>query len=473
MIVENNTFKHMRSNAIQCAWNTASDIESKRSPPTFTFVKNFLVDVETDVLAFSSVNELDVTIDNNFFMQTCLCEIHSKLNEIMNVTDQMLETFYDTSMCHLDSFFARCFSLPVGYINMHNFSDLVCGANKIKCEEVIQSDAAIPPHIPGLTSDILHERRGLDRERRVIFSIFVFVICGMTVMMLFSGFMWLRRNGYCTKARLLLLPSTNSLLNIVTRLITRSRGTTGSAHSISRTSIHEYAELHGQKGIEISEDEVELEDKATQTLPEELTQELLQSLRDKLDDPENYSEARDMIEHLYDLIKVEESCNQNYQTSVNLDIEDERVGGNVYDVIQPTAKVKTNKVPRGKKSLVSVGTRAPSPDKLLPITLSNGEPKKRPAIICEYIEPKDKQPHLYAELPEVPPLEPTRPLSFIRMFGENVFFPSSVLCDYNEPTDATVHVYSELPNGMANRPLPSKPDQGQDDPGEGPSSSPR
>lgn len=46
------------------------------------------------------------------------------------------------------------------------------------------------------------------------------------------------------------------------------------------------------------------EDKWTQTLPEELTQELIESLRERLEDPENFSDAVNMIEQLYSLIKV-------------------------------------------------------------------------------------------------------------------------------------------------------------------------
>uniref|UniRef100_A0A1B6C0W2 LRRCT domain-containing protein n=1 Tax=Clastoptera arizonana TaxID=38151 RepID=A0A1B6C0W2_9HEMI len=462
MLVDNNTFKHMGSNAIQCIWRQILDITPQQSPPSFTFINNFLADADSNVISFLSDNEIDMKVNSNYFMQSCLCEMKSKLHDILNVSDPMLEIFFRTSMCHLDPFFSKCFSLPVDYINMYNFTDLVCSSNsnKINCDEVVLRDAEIPPHIPSITYDILNERGSVDRERHVLISIFVFVMCGIMVMMTLSGIMWLKQNGYCTKTRILILPSI-SILNIISRIMTRSDTNTDSTNSISRTTVHEYAELHGQKGIEISEEIVELEDKATQTLPEELTQELLQSLRDELDNPENYSEARDMIEHLYDLIKVEESCNLNLE-----EVDNDREGGNVYDIIRPVVKQKTYKLPGERKSLVSIGTRVPSLDKLSPVNMKLSQIKRKPTMVNEYIEPQDKELHLYAELPE----RPQELFNVIEMFGENYTFPS-IICDSNESADRIAHTPLELSNGMANRPLPSAP-KGKNNPGEGPSNSP-
>ncbi|XP_049961879.1 uncharacterized protein LOC126481959 [Schistocerca serialis cubense] len=182
---------------------------------------------------------------------------------------------------------------------------------------------------------------------------------------------------------------------------------------------HEYAELQpqaagtgpGPPGAGADDDALlPAEDKWTQTLPEELTQELLQTLRDKLDDPDNYSEARDMIEHLYDLIKVEESGAEERETG---------------EVIRRSARGATR----------STGTRAPSP------------PVGAAVRVCgEYLEPRDRSPdqHLYAELPPAAGAP-----------------AAAALCEYAEPRDshrhAAHHVYCELPANMADRPLPSTP----------------
>ncbi|KAG8222417.1 hypothetical protein J437_LFUL004876 [Ladona fulva] len=192
-------------------------------------------------------------------------------------------------------------------------------------------------------------------------------------------------------------------------------------------------------------EEIEREDKATQTMPEELTHELLMALREKLDDPENYSEARDMIEHLYDIIKVEEereleekrkeALRKAQAVATDDEDEDDDDEENLYDVIQPwpqsgsDVKVSRRRRRRENATYNSVGTRAPSPDKLEPVLttsasmaslasiasivsplgspmpqrgVSRSERKRRPAPkapVCEYVEPKDRTQHLYTELP--------------------------------------------------------------------------
>lgn len=401
-----------------------------------TFKDNSLGDLGKRVLDFSRGKQTDPHVKNNGFDFQCQCEENTKswLKEKLNGSDKVIELFYSTSLCQTNFDLARCFDIPNGSFMMHNFTETACDADgQYNCPEVVQSDSDIPPYsgmTPGNPFDI-----SLERERKVLWTIFIFVVSGIVVMLFFSGFMYLRRNGYCTKARLLLLPSAESLLNIISRIFIRS---SSSSAPPTRASPHEYAELQqAQKQLaESTEDDISIEDKATQTLPEELTQELLQSLRDKLDDPENYSEARDMIEHLYDLIKVEESCNQNSDfISIQLEeLEDVREGENIYDIIQPKVKTKTRS--KEKKSLISVGTRAPSPDKLLPLSLT----KRKAAVVCDYQEPKDRQMHVYQELPANQP-------------------SASVLCEYMEPSDTKPHVYQELPSvqSLANRPLPSKP----------------
>lgn len=469
MIIENNTFKVLDDGAFCSPYHISDENYS------FRFTGNLILDIGKEALGFAPSTELDTKIESNVFTNTCFCDISLWLRARITGSDNIIERYFNTSMCQVNSVLAHCFGLSEGFVNIRNFTELICGAEeKILCEAIAQNDASAPAHIPGITSDIFYDN-GLEREKKVLGSIFIFVICSITIMMALSGLMWFRRNGYCTKARLLLLPSTESFLNIINRIFSRSHTAAGSAHSITRVSVHEYAELQAQKLSE-TEDGIISEDKATQTLPEELTQELLQTLREKLDDPENYSEARDMIEHLYDLIKVEESCNQNYTDSTLIqldDVEDEREGGNVYDVIKVPVKPKIFCVPKEKKSFVSVGTRVPSPDKLLPIPLGFIDSRKQqPAVVCDYTEPKDRKLHLYSELGGgTPPPTPARPLSFLRSISETILPSPSILCDYIEPTDTTVHVYSELPNGMANRPLPNKPDQNKDDPGEGPSNS--
>ncbi|XP_046683752.1 uncharacterized protein LOC124369729 [Homalodisca vitripennis] len=435
LTVENNRFNALDD----YAFILPERVSESGQTINMTFRGNsFSRDVGREALDFTRSNQMGTIVHNNSFDHQCHCEEPTKnwLREKINGSERVIDLFYENSLCQITLDLSRCFSLPRGIFMMENFSALACDSEgQYSCPEVVQSDAAIPS-FPGTTSDIVYDT-STDRERKVLVSILIFVVSGIVLMLFLSGLMWLRRNGYCTKARLMLLPSADSVFDIISRAVVGSTAPSG----VNAVPAHEYAELQQAQKLaeESAEEEIPLEDKATQTLPEELTQELLQTLREKLDDPENYSEARDMIEHLYDLIKVEESCNQN-SDSISLqleELEDLPEGENLYDVIGPKPRPKT-RVPREKRSLVSVGTRAPSPDKLLPLSLS----RLRPAVLCDYMEPRDRQHHVYQEI--TPPA-------------------SSVLCDYTEPPDSKPHVYHEL--SMANRPLPSKPD-----PGEGPSS---
>lgn len=440
--INNNTFKELEPDAF------SSQGHMKTKPPVINFTRNNLMKIPSNAFDFEVNDELNPSIDSNFFHFKCYCDMSKSVMRMVKPSHLSI-SLYQTGLCAVDHRMSKCYDLPEGFWSMSNYTDEVCSADEfILCEE-IQRDAAIPP-LPGITSavDIEYED-DIEQDRRILGSIFIVVLLGMLIMMVLSTFMWIGRNGYCTKARILMFPSTNSFVSYLTRLFSGGGMTpTGSAHSISRLSIHEYAELQRNIGeakkARAEEEEIPLEDKATQTLPEELTQELLQSLQEKLNDPENYSEARNMIEHLYDLIKVEESCNKNYKDSHSINIEDlDKDQENLYDVIVPKRKMST---PRNRKNMVSQGTRAPSPDKLLPYPIY-GETKRLQPAVSDYMEPKDRQVHTYTELPNnrVPP-------------GQ-----ASVVCDYGEPNDTRVHLYTELPANvkMANRPLPSKPVDGE------------
>lgn len=381
----------------------------------------------------------------------------------------------------------------------------------------------------------ISESEQLAREKRIIVIVCVVAVFIVVVVILASGILYMRRRGVCPKL------ISGSLINL-SNWIASSNGMTAatSARSISRLSVHEYAGLQTEtrilemdtqtEGTEDDDEEGDVypytENKATQTLPEELTEEYLRDLQERLNDPDNHSQARDMIEHLYDLIKVEESCNNNNDRQPAGDREE-----NAYDVIQPRIR-RPRGVPRPS---VSMGTKAPSLDKLVPSGMRTRPP------ITEYAQPRDQrtadQNHLYAELPgdeTVPstsrlsqpileslirapqPLPPdvvndhlvgndrpprslgygaddykppqspkldsncrnqAKPMNFLKALGESILGapsktnnkrPSSLLCEYAEPSDATAHLYSELSepqqtsastSKMANRPLPTKPDQ--------------
>lgn len=236
-------------------------------------------------------------------------------------------------------------------------------------------------------------------ERGVITTVVLLVLCGFGAVCAVSAITWLNARGYFIKLRSLLTPN--------------SRGGGGgagtacrtiSAHSLSRMSVHEYAELQrlklggGSCGSDVGAVRVIVyQDKGTQTVPEELTHEMLQNLRDKLDDPNDYAEARGIIEHLYDLIRVEETC-----------CGDSGVGGWYSPVGERlddmTSTVMTKAVTAGDglpRDVKSVGTGAPSLDRLrtprIKMVGAAGQharrpqppPSPSPSVNSDYVDPVD------------------------------------------------------------------------------------
>ncbi|XP_075230358.1 uncharacterized protein LOC142329563 [Lycorma delicatula] len=473
MKMENNTFKTLHTNAFNAPYIPDED-GTKNG--VFIFRRNYINNAAVNTFNLSVPNDIHIIVSDNYFGDECQCSLTNRMKNIFSgvpsTNNNISQLLFETSKCKVTYKISKCYDLPQGFMLMRNFTDSFCDLSMKNCEifadDEENSDVNKLPFIPPWK---YHNE--MIKERKVLEIILFIAACCVFVIIISTFIMWLYRNQYFTKGRILLFLSTESLFNLMCRLCTRSSGgvsRSNSAHSISRISVHEYAELHGQKIIQDIEEEIlPSEDKGTQTLPEELTQELLQSLREKLDDPENYSEARDMIEHLYDLIKVEESCNKNHvDTSINFDDFDDTnitIENHVYDEIKPSTRQNTtlNKdktmTPKTKKILVTVGTRAPSPEKLLPLRVAYAENKRKSSLILgDYSEPKDRknQSHEYSELPG-------------KTQTQNIF-----LTEFNNDnkisfknSEENIQLHNSKPIFLlANRPLPEKPD-----PGEGPSTS--
>lgn len=577
----NNEFHNLKTNAIVLRqWNKISinhnlfiqlekdaisaGVVATRAPNLeFSFTGNRVNKSAPGSLRFASVSQRvnSAHVGSNYFEEPCSCLLDEWMRKVTG-SNTSTAWMMDSSYCIAGEWLERCFKIPQGYLSMRNYTSVICRPDgDITCKEPSAkpqpsvSPPSVGPHIyPRQNSyfDVeMSDTEQLEREKRIIMVICIAAVFAVVAIILTSGVIYMRRRGVCPKL------TSGPLMNIASSWLSPSSGMTAatSARSISRMSVHEYAGLRPEtrvlqvdppETIVLEDDTLDpeayayTENKATQTLPEELTEEYLRDLRERLNDPDNYSQARDMIEHLYDLIKVEESCNNNNDRGVTSNHEDE----NAYDVIGP----RTRRQRVNKKACVNVGTRVPSLERLMP-----ANPRARPPI-AEYTEPRDQrtveQNHLYAELPgdeTVPstsrltqpvlatlagraplPLPPDvvndhlinsenlqerkyadpmnlseyadlklddsspnrsreenqsnnknqgRPLSFLKALGESILGATkmnnkrpvnSLLCEYADPTDATTHLYSELPepqtsacqmSKMANRPLPTKPDQ--------------
>ncbi|XP_024873519.1 uncharacterized protein LOC112455675 [Temnothorax curvispinosus] len=545
--IDRNVFVDLESDAIK------AEVGATSAPKfEFSFTDNRIRKARPGSLRFAAISQSvnSARVGNNYFNEKCSCNLESWVRGVTG-RNSSVAWMMDSSYCMVDNFLKKCLNLPEGYMAMRNFTQLICTQrDHVNCEkpspklEPSVSPPSVGPHIyprqKGFFDMEMDESEQVSHEKRIIVIVCVVAVFVVVVVILASGILYMRRRGVCPKL------ISGSLMNLSNWLSSNNGMTAAtSARSISRLSVHEYAGLQAEtrilemdtqtEGTEDDDEEGDVypytENKATQTLPEELTEEYLRDLQERLNDPDNHSQARDMIEHLYDLIKVEESCNNNNDRQPTGDREE-----NAYDVIRPRIRR-----PRGApKPSVNIGTRAPSLDKLLPSGM-----RIRPPI-TEYAQPRDQlgppvkitdQNHLYAELPgdeTVPstsrlsqpmlesligrgpqPLPPdvvndhlvgndrpprnlgygaddcgppqspkldtrnqsAKPMSFLKALGESIMGasasktnnkrPNSLLCEYAEPSDTT-HLYSELSepqqtsastSKMANRPLPTKPDQ--------------
>lgn len=391
--MERNSFDELAPNAIVAPGASIHEL---------VFAENEIETANSDSLGFigqASANSAQhVVYKNNYYGQPCHCNVSSWLAKALGA--QSGTPFESDSYCTVNEFFARCFNVPEQNMQFKKFLDGVCGEEStIQCETYSNK-------IEGETTEIKNPRfphknkdqEGLsDRDKKVI-GIVIVTILGCVIIVLFISFIrWMRRKGYCVNVKNFLISSNSSCGALCDRLCTCGMNSgLDNARSISQLSVNEYSERHRLNEPRVQEIQettlpdmyteqiLPMEDKTTQTLPEELTKELLENLREKLEDPENYVEAREMIEHLYELIKVEESCNTNTPTFLNTE-------ENIYELpFQNT----TPRIGKNKKQMISVGTRTPSLDKLLPLSPYN----RQTALAHEYFEPKDFAVHLYAEI---------------------------------------------------------------------------
>ncbi|XP_037299918.1 uncharacterized protein LOC119190851 isoform X1 [Manduca sexta] len=337
-----------------------------------------------------------ITYNNNYYGQNCHCNITEWLGRALGAASGELYT--TESYCTVDEFFARCFNEPEQNMKISKFINGVCNPNEVQCEalqKVEQTREIKNPRFPHKNKEepILRER-----DKKVIGIVIVTILGCVIIAMLITFIKCLRREGYCLNIKNILLSSNSSCGSFCDRLCTCGRGNgLDNARSISQLSVNEYSERHRlneprvQEIVQetsLQEVPIQLFDKTTQTLPEELTKELLENLKQRLEVPDNYMEAREMIEHLYEIAKMEELgiCPAN---TPNMNVEE-----NIYELPYQNTMPR---VGRNNKKMVSVGTRAPSLDKLMPLSPYN----RQTALAHEYFEPLDMAIHLYAEITHI------------------------------------------------------------------------
>ncbi|XP_023933876.2 uncharacterized protein LOC112042904 [Bicyclus anynana] len=389
--IERNSFDELAPNAIIAPGGSIHEL---------IFVDNEIETINIGSVGFIgqaySTNADNVIYKSNYFGQPCHCNITTWLAKGLKASSG--EPFENESYCTVDEFFARCFNVPEQNMLFKKFRDNVCHDHlSIQCEskELGAKPEIKNPRFPHKKED----DDGISNRDIKVIGIVIVTAFGCVIIVMFISFIrWMRHKGYCVNIKNFIISSNSSCGTLCDRMcICRGNSGMDNARSISQLSVNEYSERHRLNEPRIqdviqettipnnyTEEIVPTENKTTQTLPEELTKELLENLKEKLEDPENYVEAREMIEHLYELIKVEENCNNNSPTLLNIE-------ENIYELpFQNT----TPRIGKNKKQMISVGTRTPSLDKLMPLSPYN----RQTALAHEYFEPKDFAVHLYAEI---------------------------------------------------------------------------
>lgn len=395
--MERNSFDELLPNAI-VALDTMTH---EQSGHYLTFIENEIETAHSNSLKFIGQAQkhaaYSVEYKQNYYGKTCYCNISNWLQEVLS-TDTG-EPYTTESYCTVDEFLARCFNEPEQNILFEKFLDGVCKKDSLTfhCESYVRKADGTSTEIknPRFPHKNKHEQIISDRDKKVIGIVIVTCLGCVVIVMLISFIRWMRRKGYCINVKNLLISSNSSCGNFCERICTCGVVTgLDNARSISRLSVNEYSERHClneptrvqdiMQESNMHDELVPTEDKTTQTLPEELTKELLENLKERLESPENYTEARETIEHLYVLTKLEENRNAIVPKLINVE-------ENIYELpFQNT----TPRIGRNKKQMVSIGTRTPSLDKLMPLSPYN----RQTALVHEYFEPKDFAVHLYAEI---------------------------------------------------------------------------
>ncbi|CAL8116090.1 unnamed protein product [Orchesella dallaii] len=250
-------------------------------------------------------------------------------------------------------------------------------------------------------------------------------------------------------------------------------------------------------------EDVEMEDKGVQTMPTELSNEVLEGLREKLSRPDSFWDAKETIDHLYDLIQVKElnsglssppdvtMCNGQSTTASTARLLPSTSSSPVAQVTSAGVSVSIGgSDPIMLQTINTSASNVSSPVSDTPPPLPSTSPpsgmpqiqryaqirnKAKTSPLCEYADPSDSSMHIYSEL--TPNLETDSAGTTLTACSSNGKIPSPshrsqskdkspvkskffggprspfhngpILCEYTEPKDVQSHVYAELANSSS------------------------
>lgn len=334
----------------------------------FSFKGNEIYNAMEGSLSFvPRLNTGKLLFDDNFFNQTCSCELDEWIRLLTNTTTGT-DTVMDTSFCPVDETVSKCFSLPVGIINMQNFTEKTCSNNTV-CEPYNGETRTI-----NNTGKIFVDYDNGGKQHWLIFIVvligfFILALISTFIALLIRGSRWLKRKGYFR----------NNYYN------------NNQSNEEEENTI-----------VTIDTENEKLE------IPEELTVEFLHELSKRLDDPATHQDASEMIERLYEMFIVDESYENNnreeeahlYEELGNLNLQippppyEEQPSATQTQPIQSSTTPSAG--PRGILKLMEekFNTNGPLDKNNLDLSTSSS----KPILTGDYSEPIDRDVHLYSEL---------------------------------------------------------------------------
>ncbi|XP_050301030.1 uncharacterized protein LOC126739402 isoform X2 [Anthonomus grandis grandis] len=368
IVIEENHIKHLSPNFLVLHFDPAL-VQSASDGANFFFKGNYIYDAKDGCLEFvRGIKEGKLLFDDNYFDRTCGCDLD---NWFTNLTKSPFPTssFLSTSFCKVDSTLSKCFSLPAGIINMANFTEMTC-ANNTVCEPY--NGETLPVNVTKqiFTEDDHNESRKWLILIVVFVGISVLTLVGTFVMLLVRGSRWLKRKGYFRN--------------------------------------NYYGNNQSNEDEENTIVTVDTENEKLE-IPEELTQEFLQELSRRLDDPATHQEASDIIERLYETFVVDESYENNnreeeahlYEELGNLNLQ---IPPPPYEEHPSPTTPAANTTPRSILKLMEEKfntTGSVEHQRTLDLSCSSTSTNAstKPILTGDYSEPIDKEEaHLYSEL---------------------------------------------------------------------------
>lgn len=444
--------------------------------------------VERDFIATGTGENPFVKVATNTFLQQCDCGNTFASYLTMNGSRLWFhQEILNNSRCPVNDQVLSCLLIN-GHVNStetnllpYDSLNLLCDSQVYMCmNDVSEVDVTTDETVPG--------RPQLPNRLRVlayfIAAMGVFIICSLLITM--CVFLCRRK-----------IPRKKSSPESPLQNLENAQGKKTAAMTKSLSG-GEYADIvfkHHNNGSATARprstllEDVEMEDKGVQTMPTELSSEVLEGLREKLARPDSFWDAKETIDHLYDLIQVKElnsglssppdvtMCNGQSTTASTARL----LPSTSSSPVQMTSTGVSVSIGGSDPQLLPNNSNDSSPVSDTPPPLPSTSPptgvpnlqryahvrnKIKTAPLCEYADPSDSSMHIYSELtPQVPPdgkgrspskekltspkhasrnkESPSHKKSFLSP-TRRLLHNGPILCEYTEPKDVQTHVYAEL-----------------------------